>query len=249
MAVQSKKLSKNEYSSITSYYDLLMTQGYYDYQKMAEAVSSLIKEKDCLKIIELGVGTGLFAEKLQLLAPESEFTGVDITAPMLDIARKRLGEWGKLVEANLMDTDLQDTFDMAVSSGGVWVINQRKGRTDLGIHGSNINQNITGLTNLAKHLHQDGLLLLSVQGEQKKYEQNLPGGIVYSQEVEKIAENEEIESIEKSYYFKQNGKILAQQRLELSFIKQWKKEEILEQAGFTFVGIHDSQEFHIYTKS
>ena len=43
--------------------------------------------------------------------------------------------------------------------------------------------------------------------------------------------------------------ILAQQRLELSFIKQWKKEEILEQAGFTFVGIHDSQEFHIYAKS
>ena len=235
------------YSNITDYYDLLMTQGYYDYQTMAEALYSLMQDRD--KILELGVGTGLLAEKLKLLAPESNFTGVDITSSMLDIARKRLGEWGKLVEADVIEMDLQNTFDIAVSSGGVWVINQRGERTDLGNHGGNIDRDIKGLTNVAKHLHDDGLLLLSVQGEHKNYEQNLPGEIVYSQEIEQIAENDEIESIEKSYFFKKNGIILAQQKLKLNYIKQWKKEEVLKKAGFAFLGIHDSQKFHIYAKS
>lgn len=79
-------LNMNQYTSITDYYDLLMTQGYYDYQAMAKAVYSLMKDRQ--KVLELGVGTGLLAEKLLLLAPESEFTGVDITSSMLDIARK-----------------------------------------------------------------------------------------------------------------------------------------------------------------
>ncbi|MDJ0674521.1 MAG: class I SAM-dependent methyltransferase [Calothrix sp. MO_167.B42] len=237
----------NQYTSITDYYDLLMTQGYYDYQAMADAVYSLMKD-DRRKVIELGVGTGLLAEKLLLLAPESEFTGVDITSSMLEIARKRLGEWGKLVEADVIEMNLGETFDIAVSSGGVWVINQRDNRTDLGTHDSDIERDIKGLTNVAKHLRQGGLLLLGVQGDQKNYQQDLPSGIVYSQEVEKIAQKDAIEYIEKSYFFKKDDEILAQQKLKLKFIKPWKKEEILEQAGFKFLGIHDSQKFHIYEK-
>ena len=111
------------------------------------------------KILELGVGTGLLAEKLKALAPEAEFTGVDITTPMLEIARKRLGEWGKLVEADVCDMNLQETFDIAVSSGGVWVINQRGDRTDIGSHIKGVEQDIQGLANVAQHLGQNGLLL------------------------------------------------------------------------------------------
>nr|MDJ0555659.1 class I SAM-dependent methyltransferase [Microcoleaceae cyanobacterium MO_207.B10] len=224
----------SEYTGITDYYDLLMTQGYYDYQGMANAVNTFVKDGR-KKILELGVGTGLLAEKLKALAPEAEFTGVDITASMLDIARKRLGEWGNLVEADVYEMNLQETFDIAVSSGGVWVIIEQDNRTDLGNHTKDINEDIKGLTNLAKYLNQNGLLLLGVQGEHKNYQQNLPTGIVYSQEIEKIGENDEIKSIEKSYFFKKDGKILAQQTLNLNFIKEWKKEEIMEQAGFSFV--------------
>lgn len=157
-----------------------------------------------------------------------------------------MGEWGKLVEADVIDMNLQETFDIAVSSGGVWVINQRDDRSDLGTHDSDIDQDIKGLTNVSKHLRQKGLLLLSIQGDQKNYQQNLPSGIVYSQEIEKIAENDQMEWVEKSYFFKKDGKIISQQKLKLKFIKQWKKEEVLEQAGFNFLGIHDSQKFHIY---
>ena len=237
----------NEYTRITDYYDLLMTQGYYDYQGMVNAVYSFIKD-DKKKILELGVGTGLLAEKLKALAPEAEFTGVDITTQMLEIARKRLGEWGKLVEADVCDMNLQETFDIAVSSGGVWVINQRGDRTDIGSHTKSVEQDIKGLTNVAQHLCQNGLLLLSIQGEQKNYQQNLPTGIVYSQEIEKIAENDEIESIEESYFFKKDGKILAQQKLNLNYIKQWKKSEIMEEAGLSFVRVHESKKFQVYRK-
>ncbi len=51
----------NQYTKITDYYDLLMTQGYYDYQGMADAVFSVMENHQ--KILELGVGTGLLAEK------------------------------------------------------------------------------------------------------------------------------------------------------------------------------------------
>ncbi|MEM7724877.1 MAG: class I SAM-dependent methyltransferase [Cyanobacteria bacterium P01_A01_bin.45] len=237
----------SQYTSITDYYDLLMTQGYYDYQGMADAVYSLMKNRQ--KILEIGVGTGLLAEKLLLLAPESEFTGVDITSSMLDVARKRLGKWGKLVEADVIDMNLQETFDMAVSSGGVWVINQRDDRFDLGTHDNNFERDLKGLTNVCKHLREHGLLLLSVQGDQKKYEQSLPSGILYSQDVKQLIDNNGIEVFEKSYFFKKDNEILAQQKLRLKFIRQEKKEEILKQAGFNFLGIHDSQKFHIYEKS
>ncbi|NER01423.1 MAG: class I SAM-dependent methyltransferase [Okeania sp. SIO3C4] len=202
----------------------------------------------CLFALELGVGTGLLTEKLKVFAPEAEFTGVDITSSMLNIARKRLGEWGNLVEADVYEMNLQETFDIAVSNGGVWEINQRGDRSDLGNDMKDIDEDIKGLTNVAKHLRQDGLFLLSIQGEHKSYQQNLPTGIVYSQEIEKIGENDEIESIEKSYFFKKDGEILAQQKLKLSYIKQWKKEEIMEQAGFSFVSVDESQKFHVYRK-
>lgn len=236
----------NQYTDITDYYDLLVTQGYYNYQKMAEAVYSVMQGNE--KVLDLGVGTGLLAEELLKLAPECEFTGVDITASMLEIARKRLGENVKLVEADVMKMDLQETFDMAISSGGVWIISQRGDKNNLGTHGGDIELHLQGLTNLAKHIRKDGLVLLNLQAFQANKETHLPDGIVYSQEVKKISEDEENELIEKSYFFKRNGEILAQQQLILGYIKEWKKEELMEKAGFAFVGADQHQKFHIYKK-
>ena len=52
----------NQYTDITDYYDLLVTQGYYNYQGMAEAVYSLMQGNE--KVLDLGVGAGLLAEEL-----------------------------------------------------------------------------------------------------------------------------------------------------------------------------------------
>ncbi|NER01420.1 MAG: hypothetical protein F6K17_01655, partial [Okeania sp. SIO3C4] len=51
-----------------------------------------------------------------------------------------------------------------------------------------------------------------------------------------------------SYFFNKDGEILAQQTLNLNYIKQWKKEEIMEQAGFSFVSVDESKKFHVYRK-
>ena len=71
--------------------------------------------------------------------------GVDITSSMLDIDKKRLGKQGKLVEADVYDMDLQETFDIDISNGGVWEINQRDDQADLGSHTKDIDQEIKGL--------------------------------------------------------------------------------------------------------
>ena len=237
----------NQYTKITDYYDLLMTEGYYDYNAMAKAVYSL--KNNGKKILELGVGSGLFAEKLKDIYPECEFTGVDYTASMVEIAKKRLGNWGNLLEGDVVKMDLNNTFDIAVSIGGVWVIIKTdEGKNDLGTHLKDIDEDMTGLKNVAKHIRKDGLLLLSVQGEHKNFEQNLSSGIIYSQSIANLQDEDYTYFIDKSYFFKKDGEILAQQTLKLGFFKEYKKKEMLKEAGFTFIGIHDSQKFHIYKK-
>ena len=50
------------------------------------------------------------------------------------LLRSLLGNWGELIEVDVIEMDLQSTFDLAVSRGGVWVINDRENRYDLGTH-------------------------------------------------------------------------------------------------------------------
>ncbi len=53
---------------------------------------------------------------LQALAGRGlEVTGIDLSEPMLQLARRRLGERGRLVVADITDFDLADTFGGAVS--------------------------------------------------------------------------------------------------------------------------------------
>ena len=68
---------QNQYTNITEYYDLWITSGYYDYQTIAKAANLIIGNGR--KILELGVGTGLLAQKYLEIDPNCEFTGVDFT--------------------------------------------------------------------------------------------------------------------------------------------------------------------------
>lgn len=71
----------NQYTEITEYYDLWVMSGYYDYQNMAKEAHSIVGNGR--QIIELGVGTGLLAQKYIEIDPTCEFMGMDITASML----------------------------------------------------------------------------------------------------------------------------------------------------------------------
>ncbi len=153
----------NQYTNITEYYDLWVNSGYYDYQILASEAHSIVGNGR--EVLELGVGTGLLAEKYIEIDPTCEFTGVYFTASMLEIAKKRLGDTFKLIEADAVTMDLNATFDVAISNGGVWGILDLddRDRWEFGGHVPSIEANRQGLTNLANHLREGGLLLLHLQ--------------------------------------------------------------------------------------
>ena len=68
------------------------------------------------RILEIGCGTG---SNLALLArhfPQSQLTGVDLAAPMLAVARRRLGRRAELVHGALGSAALKGPFDLVVAS-------------------------------------------------------------------------------------------------------------------------------------
>ena len=78
----------NHYTGITEYYDLLLTAGYYDYQSLAKEAHSIVG--DGRRVLELGAGSGLLAEKYIDIDPTCEFTGIDFTPSMVEVAKQRL---------------------------------------------------------------------------------------------------------------------------------------------------------------
>lgn len=238
----------NEYTNITEYYDLWVTSGYYDFQSLAEEAHSIVG--DGRQVLELGVGTGLLAEKYLEIDPTCEFTGVDFTPSMLEIGKKRLGNQAKLIEADAVTMNLNATFDVAISNGGVWGILDlgEPERWEFGGHVPNLEANRQGLANLADHLREGGLLLLHLQKPHPNFDKTLAGGIVYSQLVEEGEDTSEYHTFYKSYFFKQDGKILAQEKLLITAFKPETSRQLLTEAGFELKGKTKNDRFAIYQK-
>ncbi|NEO51901.1 MAG: class I SAM-dependent methyltransferase [Okeania sp. SIO3B5] len=106
----------NKYDDIAQYYDLLMESGYYDYPKESQSLDSILKGRK--KLLEIGVGTGLLAEKLLELDSSYEITGIDFSPAMLERGKARLGNRVKVVEGNVLSMELQESFDGIYSHGG-----------------------------------------------------------------------------------------------------------------------------------
>lgn len=237
----------NTYSGITECYDLLMRAGYYDHRAMAKAADAAIGERS--SVLELGVGTGLFAQRLVELRPDCEITGVDFTAAMLDLAKQRVGSHAELVQADVTDMDLGRTFDAAISSGGVWVVIRDDDEFMLGTHLFDHDQEVRGLRNVADHLEPDGLLLLSIQDMHDDFDQDLDDDIVYSQRVIDAGGDDDRFVIEKHYLFSRGAEVIARETLELGFYRRSAMDRIFDEAGFTFRGIESEKCFFVFGKS
>lgn len=236
----------NQYTNITKYYDLWITSGYYDFDYLANEALSIIGNGR--EVLELGVGTGLLAEKYIEIDPKCKFTGVDFTPSMLEIAKKRLGNKAISIEANVVTMNLNRNFDAAISNGGVWGILDLGDRWEFGGHVPNIEPNRQGLINLARHLRPGGLLLLHLQKPHEDFEKALPGEIVYSQFIEEEEDTSQYHTFKKHYFFKKDGKILAQQQLLFTCFKPEISQKMLSEAGFYLQGTSNGNSFAVYQK-
>lgn len=237
----------NQYADIAKYYDLLVTSpNYYNYELLAKSAYSIIG-KGC-QILDLGVGTGLLVEKFLEIDSTCEFTGVDFESSMLEIAQQRLGKRAKLIEADATTMNLNTTFDVAISNGGVWGILDLGDRWELRGHISGIESNRQGLSNLARHLKSDGLLLLYFQKPQENDKRTLPGGISYSQFFEEVERAESYHTLQKNYCFKKNGKVLVQAQGLTHRFNAELSQELLTEAGFDLQGKSDDEQFVVYKK-
>lgn len=236
----------NQYTGFTEYYDLWVTSGYYDYQNIAKEVHSILGNS--CQIIELGVGTGLLPEEYIQIDPTCEFTGVDFTPSLLKIAEKRLKNKVKLIEADVVTMDLNTTFDVAISNGGVWGILDLGDTWEFGGHVPGVEANSQGLRNLARHLREGGLFLLHLQKPHQNYEKLLPGGIIYSQSIEEVEDNVDYHTLLKSYLFKKETEILVQEQIEITCFKPDISQQLLKESGFDFQETSNSDRFAIYKK-
>ncbi|NER37657.1 MAG: class I SAM-dependent methyltransferase [Oscillatoria sp. SIO1A7] len=239
----------NEYTKMTEYYDLCVTSGYYDYEGLAREAHSIVG--DGREVLELGVGTGLLAEKYVEIDPKSEFTGVDFSPSMLEIAKKRLGGKAKLIEADVVTMNLNATFDAAISNGGVWVSYDCGDRWEVGSLIPNVEANLPGLVNVAGHLREGGLLLLNVQNPHDNFDKELTSEVVYSQSVEDLVETADYRIVKKNYMFKKDEEILAQEQHKITLFNQDAYQVMFEKAGFDFEEISSSSNgdrFAIYKK-
>ncbi len=236
----------NQYTAITQYYDRWVTSGYYDYERMAEETYSIVGSGCC--ILELGVGTGLLAQQYLQIDPTCEFTGIDFTPSMLEIAKDRVGDRVKLLEADAVTMDLQATFDVALSNGGVWGILDSGDPWQFGGHVPGVEANRQGLQNLARHLREGGLLLLHLQKPHQDFDKVLSDGIVYSQAIQEIEETEDYRVLEKRYFFKKDEEVVARERIEITCFKPEISQTLLSEAGFEWQGKSPGDRFAIFKK-
>jgi ubiquinone/menaquinone biosynthesis C-methylase UbiE len=99
-----------DYTNMAGYYDVIMTSGYYDYAKI---VDSLLTHRPQRNVLEIGCGTGLILEELAKRQPQLPITGIDLTAPMLAIAHKRLAPFPTvtLSQQNISELSLNEKHE------------------------------------------------------------------------------------------------------------------------------------------
>lgn len=236
----------NHYNEIVRYYDLLMDSGYYDHKSMGRTIQSLIGQRK--RLLELGIGTGRLAEVLLKLDSNYDITGIDFSPAMLDLAKKRLPSHVSLIECDVAEMNLDRKFNVAISNGGTWVIIQSNSGLLLGTHLFNRQKDISGLQKVADHLELGGLLLLSVHQPHENRDLELTDGIVYSQKIEGDSGISDHFSLDKTYYFKKNGNILAEETLTLGFYKDTVFFKMLTDVGLKPLGMMDNEKFFICEK-
>ena len=234
-----------DYTNMSGYYDLIMTSGYYDYDKI---VDNLIQHQPFSSVLEIGCGTGLILKTLAKRQPNLSITGVDLTQAMLTIAQQRLQSFSQvtLQHQNVTELHLDQSYDLAFSYGGVWyfVIDGDK-EPFLVSHIAQDEPNRIGLAQLAKHVKSGGQLLLGVQGPHHDYASPISNGMLYSQKIEPTEHG-----FIKHYYLADGDKKLMAQTIHYRTYTFTEALALLKDLGFIYQAYAgDKPQFLTFKKS
>jgi len=230
---------------MASYYDVIMTSGYYDYAKI---VDSLVLQDSIEKVLEIGCGTGLILEELARRKPSIQISGIDLTAPMLAIAKERLKPFKNVVlsQQDVCNLSLPSAHNVAFSYGGVWyfVIDGDK-EPFLVSHISDHEANLQGLEKMAQHIAPHGTLLLGIQGPHHDYETVISNGMKYSQKIDPTDIG-----FTKHYYLDDGPQTLMAQTVKYRTYSFEEAKNMLSAYGLSYVPeVRDNKLFLRFSKA
>lgn len=104
------------YDSAAAWYDRVWGPR-RDHAADVEAIIRLVEERapDAQRLLDVGCATG---EHLRHLVPRFGVAGVDVSAGLLEVARRKLGDSAVLHEADMLNLDLGERFDVVICLWG-----------------------------------------------------------------------------------------------------------------------------------
>jgi len=134
------------YTTLASIYHK-MYQHIFDYDEEFRFYDDLLRKNHCMKILEVGCGSGMLARRF--LANGYDYTGLDVAKEMLDIAREEVQQ-DVFVQSDMRHLRFDQQFDAVLITGrSLAYVTDNKG----------IMETLTGIHNALK---ENGLFVFGV---------------------------------------------------------------------------------------
>ena len=232
----------NTYSGISDYYDVLMTNGYYNYDEITRDLVEVLGSRQ--RVLELGVGTGLVAEGLLKQNPKLSLTGLDNTESMLAQAKERLKDKIQYELQDVTTLSLDRTFEASFSVGGCWYFIDCGDRLEFCSHIDDRSTCEESLRRVVEHLEPGGVLSLALQDPHTDYSKPLTDELIYSQAIH----NEGDGLFTKQYTFTKQGDVVAEQFYRYLVVSEEEIHNFFLELGCKPLGLNLTRKFFTYQK-
>ena len=232
----------NTYSGISDYYDVLMTNGYYNYDEITRDLVEVLGSRQ--RVLELGVGTGLVAEGLLKQNPKLSLTGLDNTESMLAQAKERLKDKIQYELQDVTTLSLDRTFEASFSVGGCWYFIDCGDRLEFCSHIDDRSTCEESLRRVVEHLEPGGVLSLALQDPHTDYSKPLTDELTYSQTIH----NEGDGLFTKQYTFTKQGDVVAEQFYRYLVVSEEEIHNFFLELGCKPLGLNLTRKFFTYQK-
>lgn len=109
---------KTHFNETSKHYDNLVKKTIPKYDEMIEALVNSIPEKENLRILDLGCGTGNISLQVLERFPDAKITCLDISDKMIEVAKEKLAGYENIefVLGDFTIVDIIDDYDAIISS-------------------------------------------------------------------------------------------------------------------------------------